>query len=413
MTFPRARALAGVVATLCVTSLPVLAQRDSTVRIDARWRGYLGCWATTSAAVRGPDVCLVPTADSTTVDLVVLRQDSVMSVTQVTSSGARVNRVVDGCSGWESGRWSADERRLYTHAHYTCPGRAPQVSSGMYAMSARFTFSRIERTEAGGADGVRLVTFSSGIADSVLPDSVARRLPPTDARTLAARGEAAAEVSTADVADAAHAVDAAVVEAWIADRRQQFALTPRDARALRDARVPGRVIDMMVVVSYPERFRLWQNTIADARASGAAPSTAFSGLSSAPASLTSGWLTGPAGAPSALRYFGSPLYDPLNPFSDCFSALSCATGYSVVTPHITFSVAPRVQSSPFEPNMPGRAVNGLGYTQDGGGGGGMAAPSMTGGGYTPGSSSGGSGGGMVGGGTSSGATEQRTAKPRP
>jgi hypothetical protein len=223
------------------------AQRDTTMRIDPRWRAYLGCWSTGAAGAPGPDVCLLPTRDRNTVELVTVIGDSVTPATTLTASGERVSRTKDGCTGWELARWSEDDRRLYIESEYNCGGGTPQRVSGLLAHHGD-SFSQIESVKARSTTAVRVVRFDL-LSDSLgLPPVILRRLPMAS-NMWAARAMAAAEVTTADVLEVSKAVGAPVTEAWLAERGQKFVLNARELRNLRDARIPTSVIDMMV--GYP------------------------------------------------------------------------------------------------------------------------------------------------------------------
>lgn len=419
-------------AWMAIAAPLVGAQQDTTVRIDARWRAYLGCWSTVASGERGPDVCFVPTSDSQTVERLLVSGDSILERSSVSSAGRRVERRQDGCTGWESGQWSADDRRLYTRTEFTCDGGRALVSTGLYAMVLPHQFSRIEGVTTRTGRGVRAIRFGTLPYTVALPDSIARRLPAANERAFAARFEAAAEVSSADVVDAVRAIDSSVVATWIADRQQRFPMTVSDARALRDARVPASVIDMMVAVSYPERFTISTPGGRTASATGAGSPV----VSARPADrspigesslFNSGYLMADeffgnfSGYGSRQRFISlSHFGNPFNPFRDCFYSLECSGGTTWAAQTAPHVIAPLEQRGPFSP---GRATNGAGYSQGSGssdtgrsaqpsGGGGVSSDGLMSGGSTSTGGGGGSGVSTSTGGASS-APEQRTAKPRP
>jgi len=435
MTTDRMRALAFALG-LVAAAAPVRAQ-ERQVAIDEHWRGYLGCWSTSVGGAPGPMVCLVPTADRRTVDMMTVVGDSITSSTAISATGAKVRRTRDGCTGWETGRWSMDERRLYTTAEYTCGDGVPQQSSGMFAMYGSDTFSRIEGVTTKGGMRVRVMRFDAQNDTAIIPASIARRLPGLNSLPmLGARAEAGASLTTANVADAAKAVDAPVVEAWLADRNEALVLAAKDLRALHEAGVPGSVVDMLVAVSNPTVFALAAGGRPDVRAQDPferrANNADFSRrrreqmlmMALHDASL---WGYGMGGfgwgnfgygmnagfLPYSMLGFGGgfPLsfWSPYNNFG--FNGFN--NGW--LPGNTPYVIVPR-EPSVAERN--GRAVNGRGYTQ-GGSGGGTAQPtgSVNSGGYS-GGNSGGSTGGSVNtssGGASTGVESGggRTAKPRP
>ncbi len=415
-----------------------LAQRDTTMRIDPRWRAYLGCWSTSAAGAPGPDICLLPTRDRNTVELVTVIGDSIVPAKTLTASGERVSRTKDGCTGWELARWSDDDRRLYLESEFNCGGGTPQRVAGMFAHHGD-SFSQIESVKARSTTAVRVVRFDL-LSDSLgLPPAILRRLPMAG-NMWAARAVAAAEVTSADVLDVSNAVGAPVTEAWLAERGQKFALNARELRNLRQAGIPTSVIDMMIAVSNPGVFAVMQH-----QPGMRAQQPNQRGLTSAEElALAQAGFRG--------RVNGMPLgYDPFFGFDNAyfpywgfsqfgrFSQFNqfgyfnqfgqfgggwfnpygfngFQNGGGFIGGNGPYVIVPAPAISP-----PGRAVNGLGYTQGGSSGGDRRAeptPSVqNGGGYSSGSGGGGGGASSGGGGASSngggGGGEQRTAKPRP
>lgn len=247
-------------AGVLLAASPLRAQRDSNVRIDEHWRAYVGCWASFTAGRSGPMVCVVPTSSASTVDFVTVVRDSIVSTIPISVTGGRITRTRDGCKGWESARWSLDERRLYTNSEFTCADGVKQTSSGLIAMREADAFSRIDGIRTRGAVRTRVVQFELTMDSTLYPAAIASRMPSAASmQSFAARMEASVEVSTADVVDASKDLDSPIVEAWIADRGQKFALRAKDLRAMKAAGVTDGVLDMVVAVSNPENFTLAQN----------------------------------------------------------------------------------------------------------------------------------------------------------
>lgn len=421
--------ISAALAGALLASTPALAQRDSTIRIDPRWRAYLGCWNTSAGTVPGPDVCLLPTSNPNRVEMVTVIGDSIGTPIVISATGDKVSSTKDGCAGWELARWSADDRRLYTQAEYTCPGGQPQRISGMLAHKGD-TFAHIEGVKTRSTTGVRVITFDFVTDSAGLPSAIRSRMPArSTTESWASRVEAGAEVTTADVIEASKEVGAPVTEAWLANRGQKFAVGVRDLRTLRDANIPTSVIDMMIAVSNPELFQ-----VAEGGVPGVRPADELRGGRAG--AMGYGYGRGSMYVPGVTWYEG--MYFPyfgygygygyggfglrnslygggwFNGYGGCYNSWSCG-GYGwqggggyVIVPQ------------PAMPTRdPGRAVAGRGYSQGGSSGGGRTAtpsPSVQGGAWDGGGrasgSSGGSAGGTSGGSSSTGGGE-RTAKPRP
>jgi hypothetical protein len=90
-----------------------------------------------------------------------------------------------------------------------------------------------------------LPTLPAEIALAVARDS----REPADLRTLLPIGDA-------EIIDSSKYINAAVIEAWLAENRQAFTMNAARLRALADAGVPDRVIDVLVALSYPAVFSI-------------------------------------------------------------------------------------------------------------------------------------------------------------
>ncbi|MCC7054996.1 MAG: hypothetical protein IT355_17115 [Gemmatimonadaceae bacterium] len=397
---------------------PALAQKDPGVRLDERWRPFVGCWSTHTGGLAGPGVCILGTEDPQVVELRSIGADSVVTSLLIDASGRQVTRTRDGCTGWERGTWSRDERRLFVQSELTCGGGPVQKTSSLYAMSHNAGFARIEAVKTRGGSGVRVINFASVAPGADVPQAMLDRMPPaTELRTYAARVEAAAPVTAADVAEAVKQVDSPVVEAWIADRGQRFDLAATDLRRLRDAGVAPGVIDVMVALSNPQVFTLARGGSPAVRTATADPRVVAGGQVpwGYDPMLGSPYVGGGTygyGYGYGYGYAGGLYGNWLNPYAACISVFSCQnSGWAyggggpvvIITQPTPTGPAPR----------PGRVVNGAGYSQGGASNDGRRATPSGGGGGTSTSVGSGSGSSSSGGSSTSGGGAQRTAKPRP
>ncbi len=231
-------------ATLGAQSAPRAAS------LDTRWFPWLGCWQIDSDAVsNGPMrtrlTCVVPTARSSTVDILSVVNGAVASRTaiDVTARSHAIDQ--PGCQGDETATWSARPGRLFLRSSYTCSGVAG-ISTRMFAISPSGDWLEIEniRANGGSIDHVtrrRNVGLSSGV-----PADIVRAL---DDRTLALATARAAVVGPAtppDVIEAVHSVDPSVVRAWLVATNSHYMLDGNEAAALVQADVPASVVQAMM-----------------------------------------------------------------------------------------------------------------------------------------------------------------------
>jgi uncharacterized membrane protein YgcG len=260
MTIRRISRPSAAVMLLAGALLSTGAADAQGVQADPRWQPWLGCWEADEenrpAAEGATLTCVVPVAGTSAVEIATVVDGRVMSRERVDASGERRAATKDGCTGWDRATWSADGRRVFLRAEYDCPGGQKRASSGMIAMFAAGQWLDLRGISAEGATGVGVVRYRDAGLPSTVPSEIASALPGWTRERAMARTVAVAPVDSRAIAEAARQVDAAVVEAWLVERRQGFDLDAKQLVALADAGVPGRVIDVMVAVSYPRAFAL-------------------------------------------------------------------------------------------------------------------------------------------------------------
>ncbi|HEX2779615.1 MAG TPA: hypothetical protein VHM30_08960, partial [Gemmatimonadaceae bacterium] len=197
--------------------------------------------------------CVVPIPGISTVDVGEISADSTeWQAMEVTGVERTVD--IDGCKGWELAQWSPDGRRIYRRAEHTCPGNVVRRSSGLLALSALGELVDVETVIVGSDTAVRAARYRA----TGMPESLARRFPTVRSEesfaTRTARTAAGASATTEDIIEVVKEVGAPATEAWLRERQQRFSVDAKQLVALADAGVPGRVIDVLVALSYPETF---------------------------------------------------------------------------------------------------------------------------------------------------------------
>ena len=394
------RTLLVLAAVLGMGAVPARGQDAAT---DPRWLAYLGCWEQIGVAKSA--MCVVPTGDRSTVDLVTIAKGEVTAREPIAATGLRVETTRDNCTGSQSAAWSPRGHRLYLHSEDACSGEPAREGTGLIAMSGAGRLLYIQSMTVGTQTGVRVQRYVEATADLLLPDDVANALRLGVAAIIQARAAAGAPLATDDVIEASRTIDVAVIEAWLIERADPFTLDAKRLVGLADAGVPSRVIDLMVALSYPKAFAI------------NAASRQGERLARQRAGAGDGF-----GTPPTSYFLG---YDPLCSsyylMMDQYS-YGCAGSYGYGYGHgygYGYGNPPTIVfiggggGSSSRPH--GRVVNGQGYTQgDDAAPKGQALPRPSGDTSRPSNgTSGGTGTGTQSTGSSSGSTEQRTAKPRP
>jgi hypothetical protein len=410
-------ALAFVLATIAA---PVDAQ-DA----DARWTPWLGCWQmlddrTRDGSQPGVDavnelrerplgasatdvtVCVAPAAQPNGVTLTTRVAGEPAFEQTIVADGVAHAMSEAGCRGSQRAEWSQDGRRLFASAELACANQPARKISGLALITGDRQWVDVQALDIDGRPTVRV-----------------RRYRPTGSASAAVRRAPAAAFSVEAVKEASAKVAPAALEAALIETRSRFRLNSTTLVDLDDARVPDAVIDVMVALSYPDRFEVERR----------AESSLDLFSSSYADPLSAGYLG--FGYPYSSwnpGYYGNYRY-LYSPFGYAYSGLY---GPSYYYPGTIISGGGGAEPPPSTGAGDGRAVNGLGYTRirpreavpaeasDGGGsnvsprrgGGTVSTSGYSGSGGASSGSSGGGGGSSSSGSGDSGGGGGRTAQPR-
>ena len=385
-----------------------------------------GCWepvapitragANTPAPAVTPDsarahlVCILPVDGTSSMDFVTIADGKASARERVDASGTRQPLTRDECSGWQSAEWSGDGHRLFLRSELTCAGGLKRTSTGVISMPTTNEWVDVQAVTVGAQKSVRTLRYREARSYAGVPAAEAEALGarPFSVSVNSARLAAATPVSAQELVDASRRLDAPALEAWLAQQHIAFKADAGQLVRLAEAGVPGSVIDMVVALSYPERF-----TVAAAGPAGSEP------------------LRRPIDRPYGRGVYGG--YDPFwDPFYRMDRRYYSPYGYSLYGGYGPYGsgyydgyyMGTRpvvIVVTPDSARGGGRVVNGRGYTQrsspssdPASSSRGRSRPSSasepSGSGSSGGASTGSSSGSSSSGGSSSG---ERTAKRRP
>ena len=254
-------ALAAAMAVLLASvATPTSAQ---TVQPDGRWQAWLGCWAPAGTLIRSigsaPSsvVCVVPTSTASAVDVVTVSEGKIVDRTHVDTDGRPHTITKDGCTGWQSAKWSPSARRVYLKSEYACSGAPTSHVSAVYAMAGSGEWIDVQGMRVDKNSGVHSVRYRETADVGALPEGIRRTLRGPSLSRNAAMLAATTPVSLADVEEASRELDEAVVSTWLieADKlniERPAKLNAKELVELSDRGVPPSVIDVMLGLSYPD-----------------------------------------------------------------------------------------------------------------------------------------------------------------
>jgi hypothetical protein len=323
---------------------------------ESRWTPWLGCWDLViensrdgspadelprpqrGSSTRGdlrPRVCVEPADGGGATFRTTIGDRTPIVQTVVADGTARPISETD-CTGTQRAEWSRDGLRIFSRAELTCKGDAgPRRVSGIGILGANSTWIDVQSIVVDGRDTYRVRRYRRASSDPNASRQAGRRLTLDDVK------EASAKVTP-------HALEAALVE-----MNASFGLSSRRLIELDEAHVPAQVIDLMVALSYPQRFVVERTARADV---GPGP------ILDDPFGL--GWAFG---YPVWSDGFGlySPLYGPYSSYYYSPFSYRYLPGYN---PYFTgggglvFDGGGLGSPDP-RPSGAGRVVDGLGYTR--------------------------------------------------
>jgi len=227
-----------------------------------RWQGWLGCWAPAPSAdavfetpASGMFVCISPTSNPDVVNFTTIENGKTLSQRTVDASGTEQPITGDKCSGAQRAKWSEDGRRVFLSAAATCDGLRT-ATSAILSMTPSGEWLDVRGANAAGTENVRVARYRDAGLPSTVPAEIATALSGRGMAAENARIASGSSVSTAAVIEASRAAAPAVVQAWLLELGQRFALDAATLQQLAKAGVAGKVTDAMVAVSYPKAFQV-------------------------------------------------------------------------------------------------------------------------------------------------------------
>jgi hypothetical protein len=218
--------------------------------MDSRWLPFLGCWEAVEAGEEAPLLCVRPAAEGNGVDFVTWTDGELSAPETILADGVARSAEREECQGIEEARFSDDGHRIYLKSSYVCEGQTEREASGILAMLNPMEWADIKSVE--GTPWV--LKYRLARASRIDEAGVENVVAPRASAVKAARIAASARLTEEDIIEAVGQVEGAAVEALIVERGDRFAVNADLLVRLDDADVPAGVIDLMVAISYPNRF---------------------------------------------------------------------------------------------------------------------------------------------------------------
>lgn len=229
------------------------------------WQPWLGCWQADGAPA-GETLCIVP--DGSGVRMVTVSGGAVRADSRIVADGQARRSDRDGCSSTETGRWSADRRRVFLTSQTRCDGDVTRDVSGMLAFLGPTEWLSVQTVTGNDGTATRSVRFER---TAMVPQVIAAELN----GTVVLRSGVVMPIEEQDVEEAMQYVDAAAVQEWLrsadapfevasaASASDSWSALDQVGRVSRDVRYDQRAVvtvverPVYVVRSYGRRSYSW------------------------------------------------------------------------------------------------------------------------------------------------------------
>lgn len=313
--------VAGMFFAVLFGMAPVTAVADesaarSAADVDARWLPWIGAWRMVSDADRETDknsmgdyiLEILPGGDRQSVTMKSFRDDKLLLETRIAADGSRQALQDTRCSGWYQYSWSQTGKRLLFNSEAGCPAELPRTISGISVITDNGEWLDIQLLKSGEdrAISVRKYRAASEAAGSV------ERIGPN--LTGTPRYLAATSLSVDEVIELSGKIPSGLLEAAIAELQKPFNINSNTLKRLSNAGVEPQIVDLMVALSFPDKFRLNQRGLPPVRQAQTFPERVF---------YDSPYVWLPFGywsvyGPYSSWYWGTPIYGYWGPGWDWY-----------------------------------------------------------------------------------------------
>jgi hypothetical protein len=223
---------------------------------DDRWLPFLGCWEPVDVE-EGSGLLCFSAADGGVQMTNVAAADIVSSELMVADGQPRAV-TVDDCDAQESVVFSDDGLRAFTRSQFVCGDEPASSGTGVMTFTGANRWADVRSLNVDGqAEPVAWVqVYRLASLERLAEEGMMDQAQGRDMAIIAARMAASAPIELADVEEAAAMIDAKAVETWVAAKGDPLHVDAGDLVRLADSGMPEDLIDVVVAVSHPERFRV-------------------------------------------------------------------------------------------------------------------------------------------------------------
>jgi hypothetical protein len=252
-----------------ITFIPELRASDlpdagSYKDLDSRWLPWIGSWRmvsntfnTTESKVKGQYLLTItPGGNGNSVTMKGFRDKEVLSGENIIADGAHHPLTGDKCTGWYMYSWSETGKRLLLNSESSCSGETPRRISGMSIIDDTGEWLDIQLLQNGKEKAVTIRRYMNTDNASTSPEGT------NAANPILARISVGSNFSISEIIELSAKVEPEVLEAALLELHKPFPINSKQLERLADSKVPSEIVDIMVALSFPDKFTVERSNIA-------------------------------------------------------------------------------------------------------------------------------------------------------
>jgi hypothetical protein len=236
---------------------------QGSVNIDVRWVPWIGSWRLVSNTVNTTDKDLKgdyrlevsPGDRGTAVTMKAFQDETVLFEDTIITDGVSQPLKEKECSGWYKYFWADTGKRLLFESESSCPDKPQQKISGISVIDRNGNWVDIQLFQS-LQDRIITVRRYSLISDKT-EDFEGQGIQVAGL----ARLHAGTHFSIDEVIELSAKMPSEVLEAALMELHEPFKINSKTLVRLSDSGVPASVIDLMVALSFPEKFYIERGTV--------------------------------------------------------------------------------------------------------------------------------------------------------
>jgi hypothetical protein len=278
---------------------------ESYENLDVRWQPWIGTWRPVSNTINASEsdvtenylLTISPNKNGKSITMKGYRGETVLSEERIIADGLRHPITDERCIVWYLYAWSENGKRLLFNSESSCPGELPHLISGLSFIDATGDWVDIQLLQSGEEKAVATRRYRNADDNSVSLGRVNAN------SALFTRLSTGTNFSIDEIIELSSKVEPEILEAALLEMRKPFPINKKELIRLADAKVPSQIVDLMVALSFPDRFTVERSTISPVQSPQPQQSYPY------PPSYNDYWYSG---YPLFPWYWGASIYSPYN-----------------------------------------------------------------------------------------------------